>query len=213
MTDVVDERAVPDPTTTRWVPVGPGPNPLANLSYLGDWASGQSYVRGNVVVYNGVLYECVQATSAAPVPFPGPGLYRVPAIGSRVHLAAAQTIPSTAGTKVLFDTVDRDDGGWWDAANHWMVAPTTGWYTFAAVLLWAAASAATYLSTQLADETTGGISFQSDSVPANGGALLACGGPVPLTAGHHYSIHAYQQSGANLNVNADARCHFALVQL
>ena len=56
--------AVPDPATTHWVPVGPGP--LPDFRYRGDWAAG-SYVDGDIVIYGGIAYLCVLPTSSAPV--------------------------------------------------------------------------------------------------------------------------------------------------
>jgi hypothetical protein len=38
------------------------------LTYKGDWVAG-SYNDGDIVVYNGVSYQCVRPTSAAPVPW------------------------------------------------------------------------------------------------------------------------------------------------
>ena len=68
--------STPDPATTKWVPVwdldGGG-----DLHYTGDYAASTTYRDGDVVVYNGIAYLCVEETSDPPTAWPSADLSAV----------------------------------------------------------------------------------------------------------------------------------------
>jgi hypothetical protein len=67
-TPEVEPLTTPNPATTNWVPIW-NLNPTGvDLRYLGDYVAG-SYSDGDVVVYQGVIYECVRPTTNPPVPW------------------------------------------------------------------------------------------------------------------------------------------------
>jgi hypothetical protein len=86
-------------------PAGPAGTP-ADLSYLGDFVSGNSYVDGDIVVYNGVLYECVQPTSAAPTPWPVTG------VGLVSYGTTLPASPFDGQEAVLVDSVSNPTYQW-----------------------------------------------------------------------------------------------------
>lgn len=107
----IEALATPSPASTDWVAVW-NLNGI-DLRYRGDYAGATSYVDGDIVVYNGITYLCVQPTSAAPVIWPSTSQV----YSSRVYRSTAQAIPSATWTNVTFDTVRWDRGAQWSSGS------------------------------------------------------------------------------------------------
>jgi len=99
----VSPQATPNPGTTVWVPMWNLAGGSSN-AYKGDWAAG-TYYPGDHVVYNGILYECVRQTSAAPVPWP-------PAPGAASYGTTLPASPVDGQEAVLVDSVTNPTYQW-----------------------------------------------------------------------------------------------------
>ena|SRR5215831_8195847 len=95
--------ATPNPGTTVWVPMWNLAGGSSN-AYKGDWAAG-TYYPGDHVVYNGILYECVRQTTAAPVPWP-------PASGGASYGTTLPSNPVDGQEAVLVDSVTNPTYQW-----------------------------------------------------------------------------------------------------
>src|SRR5215831_16097360 len=93
----------PNPGTTVWVPMWNLAGGSSN-AYKGDWAAG-TYYPGDHVVYNGILYECVRQTTAAPVPWP-------PAPGAASYGTTLPASPIDGQEHVLVNSVTAPDWQW-----------------------------------------------------------------------------------------------------
>jgi hypothetical protein len=136
-----EQLASPNPATTNWVPIW-NLNPTGvDLRYLGDYVAG-SYSDGDVVVYQGVLYECVRPTTNPPTPWAGnPG-----------GIAYGTTLPGSAydgQEAVLVDSVTAPTYQWrfryngqstlaykWEFVGGAPKVLTPGNYTPAAITTW-----------------------------------------------------------------------------
>jgi len=101
----------PNPGTTVWVPMWNLAGGSSN-AYKGDWAAG-TYYPGDHVVYNGILYECVRQTTAAPVPWP-------PAPGAASYGTTLPASPVDGQEAILVDSVTNPTYQWrfrWNAGS------------------------------------------------------------------------------------------------
>lgn len=73
----------PNPLTTDWVPLAGQP---VSLAYKGDWAAG-TYYDGDIVVYQGIVYECVGGPTAVA---PDPSVWGASQFGFGRELAYAE---------------------------------------------------------------------------------------------------------------------------
>ena len=99
----VSPQATPNPGTTVWVPMWNLAGGSSN-AYKGDWAAG-TYYPGDHVVYNGILYECVRQTTAAPVPWP-------PAPGAASYGTTLPASPVDGQEAILVDSVTNPSYQW-----------------------------------------------------------------------------------------------------
>jgi len=107
----VSPQATPNPGTTVWVPMWNLAGGSSN-AYKGDWAAG-TYYPGDHVVYNGILYECVRQTTAAPVPWP-------PAPGAASYGTTLPASPVDGQEHILVDSVTNPTYQWrfrWNAGS------------------------------------------------------------------------------------------------
>jgi len=117
----------PNPGTTVWVPMWNLAGGSSN-AYKGDWAAG-TYYPGDHVVYNGILYECVRQTTAAPVPWP-------PAPGAASYGTTLPASPVDGQEAILVDNVTNPSYQWrfrWNAgsssAYKWEFVGGAAWTT------------------------------------------------------------------------------------
>jgi hypothetical protein len=94
-----------DGAAPTWSPPAPSG---ASLEYLGDWVAG-SYKDGDIVVYNGITYECVRPTTATPAPwsFVPPPVYPPPSYGTSLPAS-----PVDGQEAILVDSVTNPSYQW-----------------------------------------------------------------------------------------------------
>ena len=194
----VDPQATPNPATTNWVPVGPGPMP--DFRYRGDYVAATNYSDGDIAIYNGIAYLCVAPTSTAPVPWALLPVTTTP--GCHVSRSTNQTIPTGVETVLTFDNERFDTDNIHDTVTNTsrLTCRTAGKYVVTATVTFNTSSGGTQRYAFPRLNGTGSLGYFksptfASTAPAVSGAQI-----VDLVAGDYLELLAYQDSGGNLDV-------------
>lgn len=116
----------------------------------------------------------------------------------QVHLASNLSINSATVTTVHFDTVDRDTDTGWSASTFLYTIPTTGWWSFNAIMAWATNGTGVRLLSFAGTIPIAAATASTDpSIDAFGRGVIS--GQYYATSGQTIGVAVYQTSGGALN--------------
>lgn len=138
---------------------------------------------------------------------------------TRVHLAVNQSIASGSQETVLFDTVDYDYGGLWDAANHMLVVKTAGKYIVGGGVLFGANTTGSRIAFVKRGTSGAAPSSLIADIAVQAVADPTVGTDLPvvtsydLAANDTLNLTVIQDSGGSLDLLADTRTNLWIARI